>query len=70
MYIISAMETCDAYQPWHDKRTHGTFVRPDSGKCLHDYFYFQDAQIQPVRSACPEGWSTLTNAACAGGMFC
>lgn len=27
MYIISAMETCDAYQPWHDKRTHGTFVR-------------------------------------------
>ena len=35
MHIISAMEACDAYQPWHDKQTHKTFVRPDSGKCLH-----------------------------------
>ena len=35
VHIISAMEACDAYQPWHDKRTHQTFVRPDSGKCLH-----------------------------------
>jgi hypothetical protein len=37
------METCDAYRPWHDKATHKTFIRPDSGKCLHDYFYFMDA---------------------------
>ncbi len=39
------MEACDAYQPWHDKKTHRTFVRPDSGKCLHYYFYFQDARF-------------------------
>src|ERR1700739_4800780 len=35
VHIISAMAACDAYQPWHDKRTHKTFIRPDSGKCLH-----------------------------------
>ena len=39
------MEACDAYQPWHDKQTHKTFVRPDSGKCLHYYFYFIDAEL-------------------------
>ncbi len=43
VHIISAMEACDAYQPWHDKQTHKSFVRPDSGKCLHYYFYFLDA---------------------------
>ena len=39
------MEACDGYQPWHDKRTHRTFLRPDSGKCLHYYFYFMDAEL-------------------------
>ena len=38
VHIISAMEACDSYKPWHDKRTHRTFLRPDSGKCLHYYF--------------------------------
>ncbi len=45
VHVISAMEACDAYQPWHDKTTHKTFVRPDSGKCLHYYFYFIDADL-------------------------
>ena len=45
VHILSAMEACDAYQPWHDKQTHKTFVRPNSGKCLHYYFYFQDARF-------------------------
>jgi hypothetical protein len=43
VHIISAMEACDSYRPWHDKATGKTFVRPDSGKCLHYYFYFLDA---------------------------
>jgi hypothetical protein len=43
VHVISAMEACDAYKPWHDKQTHKTYIRPDSGKCLHYYFYFQDA---------------------------
>jgi hypothetical protein len=45
VHVISAMEACDAYKPWHDKQTHKTFIRPDSGKCLHYYFYFQDAKF-------------------------
>jgi hypothetical protein len=40
--ILSAMEACPSYQPWHDKTTHKTYLRPDSGKCLHYYFYFVD----------------------------
>ena len=46
--VISAMEACGAYQPWHDKKTHKTFLRPDSGKCLHYYFYFIDADLGPI----------------------
>ena len=45
VHVISAMEACDAYQRWHDKTTHKNFVRPDSGKCLHYYFYFIDADL-------------------------
>lgn len=45
VHVISAMESCNAYEPWHDKKTHKTFVRRDSGKCLHYYFYFMDARL-------------------------
>ena len=44
-HVISAMEPCGAYEPWHDKKTHKTFVRPDAGKCLHYYFYFIDEEL-------------------------
>jgi len=44
-HAISAMEACGAYEPWHDKKSHKTFVRPDSGKCLHYYFYFIDKEL-------------------------
>lgn len=40
--ILSAMESCSSYKPWHDEPTGKTFPRPDSGKCLHYYFYFID----------------------------
>jgi len=40
--ILSAMEACQSYKPWHDKNTHETFLQPDSGKCVHYYFYFVD----------------------------
>lgn len=42
VHILSAMEACPSYKPWHDKTTHRTFLKPDSGKCLHYYFYFID----------------------------
>lgn len=45
VHVISAMEACDTYKPWHDKQTHRTYVRADSGKCLHYYFYFMDAEL-------------------------
>jgi DNA-binding transcriptional ArsR family regulator len=48
VHVFSALESCAAYQPWHDKRTGKTFLRPDSGKCLHYYFYF----IDPVLGLC------------------
>jgi len=43
--ILSAMESCDTYKPWHDKQTHRTFLKADVGKCLHYYFYFIDPQL-------------------------
>ena len=42
VHIFSAMESCNSYKPWHDKKTHKTFLKPASGKCLHYYFYFID----------------------------
>lgn len=43
--ILSAMEPCSTYKPWHDKTTGKTFLRPDDGKCLHYYFYFIDDEL-------------------------
>ena len=40
VHIFSAMEPCPAYKPWHDKKSHRTFLKNTPGKCLHYYFYF------------------------------
>ena len=45
VHILSAMEVCTAYMPWHDKQTHKTFVKTTQGKCLHYYFYFIDEEL-------------------------
>lgn len=45
VHVISAMEACPSYQPWHDKQSGKTFLKPDAGKCLHYYFYFIDEQL-------------------------
>ena len=45
VHIISAMETCETYDPWHDKHTHKTFLRGSTGKGLHYYFYWMDATL-------------------------
>ena len=45
VHVISAMESCASYQPWHDKSSGKTFLKPDSGKCLHYYFYFIDEKL-------------------------
>ena len=43
--ILSAMEPCATYQPWHNKQTGKTYLKPDDGKCLHYYFYFIDEEL-------------------------
>ncbi len=45
VHIFSAMEGCQAYQPWHNKQTHKTYVQITQGKCLHYYFYFIDPDL-------------------------
>jgi DNA-binding transcriptional MerR regulator len=45
VHILSAMETCESYQAWHDKRTHKTYLKAKQGKCLHYYFYFIDEDL-------------------------
>jgi len=43
--ILSAMEPCGSYKPWHDKKTHKTYLKPADGKCLHYYVYFIDPDL-------------------------
>ncbi|MDP4856666.1 MAG: MarR family transcriptional regulator [Desulfobacterales bacterium] len=43
--IFSAMEGCSSYKPWHDKPSGRTFLKGDTGKCLHYYFYFIDPEL-------------------------
>ena len=45
VHVISAMESCESYKPWHDKASGRTFLKSDSGKCLHYYFYFIDEEL-------------------------
>lgn len=45
VHIISAMELCDTYKPWHDKSTGKTYLKPSQSKCLHYYFYFIDEYL-------------------------
>ena len=43
VHIFSAMESCSAYKPWHDKKTHKTLLKPDS--------YFIDKQFRTLLPA-------------------
>ena len=45
VHIISAMESCGSYKPWHDKKSGKTFLKGSQSKCLHYYFYFIDAYL-------------------------
>ena len=45
VHIISAMEACDTFKPWHNKTNGKTYLVKDQGKCLHYYFYFIDEQL-------------------------
>ena len=45
VHILSAMEACPSYLPWHDKVSHKSFLKSTQGKCLHYYFYFNDPDL-------------------------
>ena len=45
VHILSVMEECGTYRPWHDKRTGKTSLKPGRSKCLHYYFYFIDEEF-------------------------
>lgn len=45
VHVLSAMEACPSYKPWHDKVSGKTYLRADQGKCLHYYFYFIDEEL-------------------------
>lgn len=45
VHVISAMESCPSYKPWLDKSNGHVFLRPDTGKCLHYYFYLIDEKL-------------------------
>lgn len=45
VHIFSAMEGCNTYKPWHDKESGKTFLKFDTSKCLHYYFYFIDKEF-------------------------
>jgi hypothetical protein len=45
VHVISAMEACSSYRPWHNKQTGQTYLKPAPGKCLHYYFYFIDVKL-------------------------
>lgn len=45
VHIFSAMESCQTYKPWHDKKTHKTYLRSNQSKCLHYYFYLIDEDM-------------------------
>jgi hypothetical protein len=45
VHVLSAMEACPSYKPWHNKANGKTYLRGDTGKCLHYYFYFMDEDL-------------------------
>lgn len=40
VHVFAAMETCHTYKPWHNKKTGRTYLKSETSKCLHYYFYF------------------------------
>ena len=62
VHVISAMQAGDASKPGHNKQTHKTYLRPDSGKCRHYYFYFMSA-FRSCASDCNETPSWTPNRA-------
>lgn len=45
VHILSAMERCSTYTPWHNKSTGKTYLKSSTAQCIHYYFYFIDKYL-------------------------
>jgi hypothetical protein len=45
IHIFSAMETCFTYYPWYDKKKQKAFLKFNTGRCIHYYYYFIDPEL-------------------------
>jgi hypothetical protein len=61
VHVLSAMEACPSYKPWHNKANGKTYLRGDTGKCLHCYFYFQDEDLGLCYMRVPDEASGTTS---------
>ena len=43
--ILSTLELCPTFKPWHDKHSGRTYLKSDTSKCLHYYIYFIDERL-------------------------
>lgn len=45
VHILSVMEKCTTYKPWHDKPSGKNYLKYDESKCVTYYFYFIDEDL-------------------------
>src|SRR5690606_24751580 len=45
VHILSVMEKCTTYKPWHDKVSGKNYLKYDESKCVTYYFYFIDEDL-------------------------
>lgn len=45
VHVLSVMESCHTFKPWHDKGSAKTGLRMRQGKCLTYYFYLIDPDL-------------------------
>ena len=45
VHVLSVMEGCTTFKPWHDKATGKTGLRLAPGKCATFYFYLMDEEL-------------------------
>jgi len=43
--VLSVMESCTTFKPWHDKTTGRSGLKLAPGKCATDYFYLIDEEL-------------------------
>jgi hypothetical protein len=66
VHVFSAMENCNCFKPWHDKKTGRTFLKASAGRCSHYYFYFLDSLLGLLYIRVPT-WAPFRLQICLNG---